>query len=141
MAFCVCGRRSSRSYSNLEYVNYLAEILFVIVNIAMAKHHANLILKDKPIKHGWWGLLYLIIAGVVCYYLKSWWLFTASLVLRKVVFDAALNLFRGKALFYVSSSPKSIVDIVHYKIFGKYAELYVTFYAVVLLMLNVFALR
>jgi hypothetical protein len=115
----------------------LIQIAFVLINIWMAKHHANLISDDRPIKHGWWGLLYLFLAGVVSIYEKSIPLFIFLLLGRKIVFDISLNLFRGLPTFYVSKTTTSIVDKIHNLIFGNKSEYYMFFYLILLLTLNV----
>lgn len=133
-------------------MNYLAEILFIAVNILMAWHHANLINKDRRILHGVWAYGYVLFTCLVSYFMGSFWLFIAALVLRAVVFSPALNLFRKpqRAFFYVpvpvdgfwrNVRRGSIIDWVHYQIFNIHSEIYFIVYALVLLILNVFVLR
>lgn len=118
---------------------WLGEILLLLVNIAMAYHHSELIKDDKPIKHGWWGLSYFVLAVVMSIF-SSWWLLLAAMLIRKVFFDLSLNLFRGKPLFYVSSTSTSIIDRIHYKIFGNKSEIYMSIYFVLLILVNIFLL-
>lgn len=118
---------------------YIGEILLLLANVIMAWHHSELIKDDKPIKHGLWGLGYLSLVIVMSIF-SSWWLLLAGLLIRKVFFDLSLNLFRGKPLFYVSASSTSIIDRIHYRIFGKRSEIYQSLYFVLLVLINIFLL-
>lgn len=120
-------------------MNYIAEIILIAANILMAAHHADLIEQDRPVKHGIWGGLYLLFTLVLCYGL-TWWLLPVSLCLRKIVFDLSLNLFRGKPLLYVSKSSGSLLDKLHYKVFGDNIEIYMTLYLIKVVFLNIFCL-
>lgn len=116
---------------------YASEILLLGINLLMALRHAHIIeVEHKTPKHGWWGLLYVSITAILCLLFHSWVLALCAALLRKVSFDLALNLFRGKPLFYVSGSTTSIIDKFHNKIFGKRSELYMAIYAVALIFLN-----
>jgi hypothetical protein len=117
---------------------FIAEILLIIANLVMAAHHANLIKDERPIKHGWWGLSYIVFAVLVSWLNHSWMLLFLSILIRKVVFDLALNIFRGLPIFYVSSSTTSIIDKVHYKLFGKRSEVYMFAYLIAIIFLNIF---
>lgn len=119
---------------------YLFEILLLIANIAMADYHAHLIKQQRPIKHGWWGLLYVAVTIAFAFICQSWVLLIVAALLRKVVFDIALNLFRSLPVFYVSSSTTSIIDRVHNYIFGKHSEIYLSIYFLVIIFLNIFLL-
>lgn len=116
----------------------IAEIIFLIANIAMADYHAKLLKEDKKILHGLWGAGYLAFAGLLSFLNHSWLLFLCSLLIRKVVFDLSLNLFRGLPLFYVSKEPKSIIDKLHWKYFKFHSEYYMTAYLFITIILNLF---
>lgn len=120
-------------------MNYIAEIILIGANILMALHHSDLIEQDRPIKHGLWGGLYLLFVLVAGFCL-TWWMVPVGLVLRKLVFDISLNLFRGLSPFYVSKSTGSLIDKLHYKVFGDRSEIYQTIYLVKLVFLNIFCL-
>lgn len=120
-------------------MNQIAAILLAGINIAMACYHASLIKKGKYIKHGWWGLLYLILAGAASYFNHSWLLAVDSLFIRKFFFDVSLNLFRGKPFFYVSTSTTSLIDKFHNKVFGNRSEVYLTLYLGIVVILTVIA--
>lgn len=112
------------------------QLIFLAVNILMAWWHGRLIAKDKTIKHGLWGGAYLAAAIAVSWWAKSWQLFILLCLIRKVFFDTALNLFRGKNMFYVSSKTTSIIDKIHYKIFGVKSEIYIGIYLALIVFLN-----
>jgi hypothetical protein len=119
-------------------MSLIAEILMIAANILMSWHHAEAIKDDRPIKHGWWGLGYLALAGVVSLLNESVLLFICLLFIRKIFFDTALNLFRGKPLFYVSASTSSIIDKLHLKLFKNKSEIYIPAYLIILIILNLF---
>lgn len=117
----------------------ITQILFVLINIAMAYHHAKLIKRHRPIHHGLWGGGYLLAAAftslVICW---NYWLFAALLVLRVPVFNIALYLFRGLSPWYVPVRPKSVVDRVHGWIFRKESQLMYAAYCFAWAALNLF---
>ncbi len=117
---------------------YVAEILMLLLNVAMAWHHSSLIKEGRPIKHGWWGLLYFGIAFPICFYYKSVLLFVCFLFIRKIFFDISLNLFRELPTFYVSKSTTSLIDRLHNKLFGYSSEVYMLIYLGLLITLNLF---
>ena len=121
-------------------MTYFGELLLLIANILMAWHHAELIEEGRPIRHGWWGAAYLALAICFAWLNQSWALFVASLFLRKIVFDLSLNIFRDLPIFYVSSSTTSIIDKLHYRFFGKRSEVYMSFYLLLLIFINIFFL-
>ena len=117
---------------------FLAEIALIAVNILMAWWHAKLIERGKPIRHGYWGFVYLIFSGGLSIGLGSWVLMVASLFIRKVFFDLSLNLFREKPFFYVSANPKSIIDRVHNYLFGDNSEIYMSVYFLTIVIINIY---
>lgn len=117
---------------------YILEILIISINVTMAYHHSNLIEDGKKIYHGWWGFLYFIFLLLTAWIGKSYILFLLGFPIRKVFFDLSLNLFRGLPLFYVSTKTTSLIDRLHNYIFGKKSEYYMFFYAVIVIVLNVF---
>ena len=117
-------------------MTWLSEILLTGANIGMAAYHASLFKKGKTVQHGWWGAGYLALAGVLAWYHHSILFFFAALLIRKIVFDLSLNLFNGRPLFFVSTETTSIIDKLHYKLFGKKSEVYMSIYFVVTIVLN-----
>lgn len=116
----------------------------------------------SKIKHGWWAWLYYGIAAV----LSGLWfarsgsvrqaaeLFLCSAVVRKFFFDTALNVFRfgWRELFYVTPEVWHIsgfqdairkgktFDWLHYKIFGKNSQIYMTLYFLICLFFAIYFL-
>lgn len=119
-------------------MTFIAEILLLFVNIIMAYEHAYMIERGKKIQHGWWGLGYVAFVISLALICKSYLLFVASLFIRKVFFDTALNYFRELPIFHVSTTTTSLIDKLHYKLFGKHSEIYTTIYFIVLLFTQLF---
>ena len=102
-----------------------AYLLFVVI---LAWDNAKRIGKDKKIKHWLNAICHLSMAGIL--YSVDWRLSAALLFLVKLVFDTALNLFRGEGIDYISPDIKKITsfwmalrkgkfaDYIEYKIFG-----------------------
>lgn len=111
--------------------------IFVAANILMALQHHLMMQDGRKIKHGWWGLAYLAFAGVASLLTHSWILFVNSLFIRKVIFDTALNLFNHRPLFFVSTETTSIIDKLHYKLFKKKSEIYMTAYFIIIIILTI----
>ena len=107
---------------------YISQAFLIAFNIWMARYHSRLLKRDKKIKHGLWGGLYLAVAGglSLCF---GWWFFLSTMLLRKFLFDTALNLYNGRAIFFVSKETTSIIDRVHYWAFGIHSEIYQVAYA------------
>lgn len=74
------------------------------------------IYEQKKVKHFWNGLVHLT-ASAIAYYFFGWRAAMAILLIARLVFDVALNLFRGMGIDYVSPKPKSIVDKIEKKLF------------------------
>ena len=111
--------------------------LFVLMNVIMALVHNDMIDDGRKIEHGWWGFGYVVFCCGICGLYGSWLLLLDSVLIRKVVFDLSLNLFRGKPLFYVSSSPASIIDKIHNKIFGLNSIPYMVVYFAAMVVISV----
>lgn len=94
--------------------------LFTIINIALAKYDSWKIASHKRIYHGINAAVYLLL--LICPYIitKDWFFMIALLSLRRIVFDTALNLFRGLRFDYISSTTTSIIDRLSYKFQAKY---------------------
>ena len=90
-------------------------ILVPIINIVMAWWHSVLIKQNKPIYHGLWTAIYLIIVGSISILVSDVSAQIVPLVLycivvRKPFFDISLNLFRGKEWYHVSETTTSFWD-------------------------------
>ena len=114
----------------------IAEIILIAINIAMAKYHAKIFLSGRSVKHGWWGLAYIAATVVLCAVVKSWQLFVMALIIRKVFFDTSLNYFLHRSIYYVSTETTSIIDKLHYKIWGNKSMVYLPIYLMILIILN-----
>jgi hypothetical protein len=106
------GRGSPISFFLLITLTYIPFcILFAWLN-------AKWIEKNKRIYHGINGAIHIIAAGAFAYY-TEWYNFLTTLLIARLFFDVSLNLFRGLRINYVPLNPKSIVDKLEQKVFGK----------------------
>jgi hypothetical protein len=110
-------------------------ILFFFINIGLAKYDSIRIKKQKRIYHGINAAVYLVMMVVVFYFLRSYSFFIALLAERRIVFDTALNLFRGLRFDYISSSTTSIIDRVSYNFQAKHG--YFVYYLIFLITIVV----
>lgn len=94
---------------------YLFNGLFCIWMAHKDAYYVKINRPDK-IKHWQNGLIHILFAGAM-WWLYGWPHFFAVLCESRIVFDIAMNLFRGLNPFYVSPSPKSIIDKIEKKIF------------------------
>jgi len=107
---------------------YISQAFLIAFNIWMARYHSRLLKKDKKIKHGIWGGLYVAVCIAITCFFGDLWLLIACFLLRKFLFDVALNLYNGRGIFFVSNETTSIIDRVHFLAFGKHSEIYQTMY-------------
>jgi hypothetical protein len=112
------------------------ELIYVLFCIPFAFLNKEWIDKDKKILHGWNGLLHIATAGIA-WYLYGWIGFIVILCNTNVVFNIALNFFRGKPFDYVPIKPKSIIDKVERKIFGDDGILPKIIYGLTSIALNI----
>jgi hypothetical protein len=125
---------------------YLSEILLLGISVLIAWYHSRLIKKNRPIYHGLWSAAYalLILAA-------GWWVHTALTPAYKlwlygvaacaghlVVFNVALNRFRGLSWTYVSKTSTSLIDWAELRLFGTRVWLLEVILAVVFLILQLF---
>ena len=92
-------------------------LLYIPFCVAFAWLNAVLIKKGYRIYHALNGLLHLTVAFLIGYFTR-WEYGVATLFITLLVFDTALNLFRGLPIDYVSPKPKSIVDRLEKWVFG-----------------------
>jgi hypothetical protein len=97
-------------------IKILLLVIFIIVNILLAKIDANKIKQNKPIYHGINGLIYLVLLIPIYFITYNWLNILGLLLLRIPVFNTSLNYFRGIALTYLSNSTTSIIDKITNKI-------------------------
>lgn len=93
-------------------------VAYIPLCIFFAWLNAKWIAKGKRIYHGINGTIHLIAAIAFAYY-TEWYHFLTTLLIARLFFDVSLNLFRGLRINYVALNPKSIVDKLEQKVFGK----------------------
>lgn len=113
-------------------IKLLIALVYAGLNILHAKHDAVRISQHKRIYHGINGLIHVILVGVVFLFTKEWFFVIGLLSLRRIVFDTALNLFRGLRFDYISSSTTSIIDRLSYSFQKRYG--YVIYYGLFFLL-------
>lgn len=111
----------------------LLVLLFGFINIILAKIDAEKIKQNKRIYHGINGLIYGALVAIAFYFVRSYALIFALLCERRIVFDTALNIFRGLRFDYISSKTTSIIDRISYKFQSKYG--YFVYYAIFFVIL------
>jgi len=107
---------------------YISQAFLIAFNIWMARYHSRLLKRDKKIKHGLWGGLYVALCIAITCFLGDLWLLLACFLIRKFLFDISLNLYNGRGIFFVSKETTSIIDRVHFWAFGEHSEIYQTMY-------------
>lgn len=106
-------------------------------NILNAYHDAQRIEAGKRIFHGLNGLLYLALCtGLYFAYRPEWSGVVCVILLRKLVFDLALNTFRGLPLFYFSRKTGSIIDKWTLRIVGNNMILLYSLITAAIIILN-----
>jgi len=97
----------------------------------LAKIDAWKIKHNKRIRHAINAIIYcVLIAPTLCI---SWSFPIALMALRRIVFDTALNLFRGLPFDYISSSTTSIIDGISYDFQKEYG--YFAYYTIFLIII------
>ena len=119
-------------------IKILAVISYTVVNILLAKHDAEKIFRQQKIEHGTNALVYLALIAPVIYVTQSWIFLIGLLALRRIVFDTALNLFRGLKYDYISTTTTSIIDKLSYKFQDRFG--YITYYGffAIIVILSIF---
>lgn len=117
---------------------YISQIFLIAFNIWMARYHSRLLKRDMKIKHGIWGALYLTLSASITCFFGNLWILIACLLLRKFLFDISLNLYNDRGIFFVSRETTSIIDRIHFKLFGIHSEIYQTAYFMWWVILMIF---
>jgi len=107
-------------------------LIYAGLNILHAKHDAWRIFDGRRIYHGINGLVHVLILIPVYFYTKEWFFVIGLLSLRRIVFDTALNIFRGLRFDYISATTTSIIDRLSYNIQKRYG--YVMYYGMFFLL-------
>lgn len=127
-------------------MKFILEIALILCWALMAAWQANLIKKQRPIKHGWWAALSgVLIAGATWKSeLQPWWPMVAFAgmqgIARLVVFNVLLNLFRGEKWNYYSATSGSILDKIEIALYGVKAWVLEVGLAIIFILYNIFFL-
>lgn len=113
-------------------IKLLIALIYAGVNILHAKHDAIRIAKHKRIYHGINGLIHVSLVIVIWLFMKDWFFTIGLLAIRRIVFDTALNLFRGLRFDYISSTTTSIIDRLSYDFQRRYG--YMIYYGLFFLI-------
>jgi hypothetical protein len=105
--------------------------LYILLNVVLAKIDAYKIKHNKRIRHGINALIYCVLIAPT--FFISWHYPIAMLALRRIVFDTALNLFRGLPFDYISSTTTSIIDRISYDFQKEYG--YFAYYTIFLIII------
>lgn len=104
---------------------YLSELVLIVLTIGMAYWHSRLIAAGRPILHGWWAALFaiLVVGAVALLWARlnrvQVGLYAgAQFIGHLVVFNIALNRFRGLSWTYISKTSTSIIDQAEIRLFG-----------------------
>lgn len=95
-----------------------------------------LISRGEKILHGFNGLFYLLMVVPAYLITENLYLVAGLLVIRRLVFDVSLNLFRGLPYNYTSQTTTSIIDRLLYRIQNQLGDIYylILIISIVLLM-------
>ena len=123
---------------------YIIELVLILYNIITAKINSDMEKNDLKngttgsIKHGWWGLAYLILVAAAWYFTgMNWFVLGAALFQRKLVFDISYNLFQPRAWYFTDKNSTAIVDKIYNWLFQYNAKLYQAFNLVSFIVLQI----
>lgn len=113
-------------------------LLFCILNLLLAKEDARLILNHQAVNHRKNAVEYCAYVALAMFFSETYYsdiihLIISLFLTRVLVFDGALNKYRGLDFFYVSRNPTSVVDKIEIKILGKDGKVHFIFYAALFL--------
>lgn len=102
----------------------------------MAYVDSVLIKKGERIYHGLNGLFYILMVVPAYLITKNLYLCVGLFVIRRLVFDISLNLFRGLPYNYTSKTTTSIIDKLLYRTQSQLGDIYylILIISIVLLM-------
>ncbi|HEU4607138.1 MAG TPA: hypothetical protein VFS31_03445 [Chitinophagaceae bacterium] len=114
----------------------IIQLIYVAFCIGLAYSNYRTIKANEPVEHGINGLGH-VAFWVVAYLISNEWLLLFILpLLGGVVFDIALNLFRGLPINYSSSTSTSIVDKWERKVFNGDGYANKIVYLIIAIVLN-----
>jgi hypothetical protein len=117
----------------MRLLEIILVILYAGLNILHARHDAWRILDGRRIYHGINGLVQVLVLVPVYFYTNDWFFIIGLLSVRRIVFDTALNIFRGLRFDYISSTTTSIIDRLSYNFQKRYG--YVVYYGLFLVVI------
>jgi hypothetical protein len=123
---------------NMILLKIILIVVYILINMALAKYDAYKIATNKKIKHGINALVYVILILPTFNFTKSWVYLIGLLALRRIVFDTALNLYRGLKHDYISATTTSIIDRLSYDIQAKYGYLYYYGVFAIIVIISIF---
>jgi hypothetical protein len=94
----------------------LLQLIYCAWLIGLAYINKRWIDEHYKIRHFWNGAAHVCFI-IMCFLNFGWAIALAAPFFIRPVFDAALSLFRGFSIGYVSASPKSLIDRIEKKIF------------------------
>lgn len=112
-------------------------IVFVLINIGLAKYDAYKIKRHLRIRHAVNAIVYVVCIAIFYKWLTITKVF-GLLLIRIPVFNTALNVFRGHPANHVSHTTTSIIDQLTNRIVIKIG--YFTYHGILLLLSLIFVL-
>lgn len=116
-------------------IGIVIQLIYCLWVVFLAYINAGWIKNAYRVRHFFNGAAHLILAGVLWYHFGLL-VAVASLCLIRVVFDGALYLFLGLPFDYAPTKPRSIVDRLEQKVFGKNGITPKLFWLAVAIILN-----
>jgi hypothetical protein len=116
-------------------MSIIYQILNALLCGGMAAIDADRIESGKKINHWVNGLVHIAVS-TGAFFVFDWKIALAILFQSRVVFDVALNLFRGLPIDYISAKPASLIDRMEKKVFGSNGILPKIIYLTISIILN-----
>ena len=112
-------------------------LIHIVTCICLAADNADRIRNGDKINHTLNGAIHLVMAVLVAF-LTDWLNGLCILLVARVSFDTALNLFRGLSIGYVSPKPASKVDRIEKYFFQNNGILPKILYVMITICLQLF---
>ena len=112
-----------------------AILIFTVINIILAYTDAHKIINNQAINHTINAVVYLGALGISVIILKDYWLVPTILLIRLLIFNIVLSLFRGKKWDYVPLTPLSTIDRLANMIFKNGKQMYFTYTIILIICL------
>lgn len=113
------------------FIQIILLLAFAAINIFTADYQAKLFAKNVRINKTLWAAVYCLLAAVTLIW-NDWLLFIILVLMRFIVFDPALNIYRGLPFFY--SNPKDPEGSRIDRFMGVHKETY--YYAALLVFIG-----